>query len=82
MYNSNRFYLVAGEHVWLSRPEKQYEPDFGAFCPRMISIVILKEFGEKGRLIAFLNTHFDHISFEAREASSLILATTTRRLYQ
>lgn len=71
-YNSDRFTLIKSENIWLSEtPDK---PSFGwdAACKRITTIAILRD-KKCGKVIHFINTHFDHAGQEARRQSPRLI---------
>lgn len=72
-FKAKRFEKLAAGHFWLSdTPEKVGSRGWDAALPRMVTWVRLKDRGD-GRLILFVNTHFDHKGAKARAESSKLL---------
>ncbi|SFI81245.1 endonuclease/exonuclease/phosphatase family protein [Planctomicrobium piriforme] len=74
-YRKSRFDLVEGGHFWLSEtPDVAGSKSWNSAHPRMVTWVLLKDkLGPDQPELYFFNTHFDHISQEARNHGGLIL---------
>ncbi len=74
LYRRERFELLDSGHFWLSeRPEAPGSKSWNTSHTRMVSWVLLKDRKHEGTKIAFLNTHFDHISEQARLESARLI---------
>ncbi|EMG51119.1 hypothetical protein G210_5981 [Candida maltosa Xu316] len=69
IYNANEWELIAGSYQWLS-PTPNVPSKFpGAGTIRIVTVTTLKH-KDSRVIINFLNTHFDHISEDARRAGA------------
>lgn len=73
-YRTDRFERVDGGTFWLSpTPEVPLSVAWGSACIRICTWVLLRD-KRNGRSFAFVNTHLDHISEEARaEGAKVVL---------
>lgn len=73
-YNENRFSPLEHDHYWLSdTPDVVGSTSWGNTIPRMVTWV--KFFDTKtNEQFYFVNTHFDHISEEARKKSARLIS--------
>jgi len=79
-FNSARFSSDTSGHFWLSEtPGIAGSISWGAACTRIVTWVKLTDKLTGEKLLVF-NTHFDHISEQAREASALLLSDSIRKL--
>jgi endonuclease/exonuclease/phosphatase family metal-dependent hydrolase len=73
LFDRMRYALVSGETFWLSdTPEVPASNTWGAACVRICTRVRLIEL-ETGRTLTVFNTHYDHVSREARLGSTRLL---------
>ena len=73
-YNANRFTPVEYDHFWLSdTPDVIGSKSWGNTIPRMATWVQFEE-NHTGQRFYLVNTHFDHVSEEAREKSAALIA--------
>ena len=74
LYRRDRFELLDSGHFWLSeKPNTPGSKSWKTSHTRMVSWVRLKDLKNEGAEIAFMNTHFDHISKEARLESARMI---------
>ncbi len=74
LYLKARFELLDSGHFWLSEaPDKPGSKSWGTSHTRMVSWVRLQDRNNAGVEIAFMNTHFDHISKAARLESARMI---------
>lgn len=78
-YRSDKFRLIRSGHYWLS--ETPEEPSYGwnAACRRICQWALLEDVKSGGRFI-YCNTHFDHMSVEARKESAKLLKIRLRTI--
>lgn len=71
-YCTDKFDLISSGHFWLS--ETPEEPSYGwnAAC-RRIALWAIFEYKKNGERFIYCNTHFDHVSVEARKESAKLL---------
>ena len=77
-YNADRFELVHGGHFWLcEKPDEPGRKDWESACTRITTWVALRQKGVNGTPTGpkqyFYNTHFDHVSKEARLKSAELI---------
>lgn len=73
LFDRTRYTLVSSETFWLSdTPEIPASNTWGAACVRVCTRVRLIEL-DSGRTLTVFNTHYDHISQEARLNSTRLL---------
>lgn len=65
LYRKDKWFLVKGGHIWFSR--EQFKPDFGSFCPRMMTWCMFERFGKSTNKVALFNCHFDHKSMNSKQ---------------
>lgn len=65
-YRTDRFERVADGTFWLSETPDEPSTYPGAACPRIATWAVLRDRGAEGRELLVLNTHWDHVSGEAR----------------
>lgn len=74
LYRRERFELLDSGHFWLSeKPATPGSKSWGTSHTRMVSWVRLKDRNNAGAEIAFMNTHFDHVSKLARLESARMI---------
>ncbi|TWT96810.1 Endonuclease/Exonuclease/phosphatase family protein [Botrimarina colliarenosi] len=72
-YRRDRFERVADGTFWLSETPDEPSTFPGAACPRVATWAVLRDRAAAGRELLVLNTHWDHVSEEARlHAAQLI----------
>lgn len=72
-YRRSRFERLAAGTFWLSETPDEPSTFPGAACPRIASWVMLRDDANGGRELIVVNTHWDHVSAEARHhAAGLI----------
>ena len=80
LYRKSRFTLMQGSTFWLSEtPSVPGSVSWNAACTRIVTWAKLKENGS-GNVLFFFNTHFDHISEEARKQSARMLLDSIRSI--
>jgi endonuclease/exonuclease/phosphatase family metal-dependent hydrolase len=80
LYRKSRFTLMQGSTFWLSEtPSLPGSVSWNAACTRIVTWAKLKENGT-GNVLFFFNTHFDHISEEARLQSARMLMDSIRSI--
>ncbi len=81
-YNENRFTPLEYDHFWLSdTPDVVGSMSWGNTIPRMVTWVkFLDE--RSGEEFYFVNTHFDHMSEEAREKSAALISEKVKEFNQ
>lgn len=73
LFNTKKFELIAGGTYWLSEtPTIGGSIGWGAARARQVNWLRLKE-KTSGKVFRILNTHFDHISDEAREKEAAMV---------
>lgn len=73
LFDRTRYALVSSETFWLSdTPEAPASNTWGAACVRICTRVRLIEL-DSGRSLTIFNTHYDHVSQEARLNSTHLL---------
>lgn len=79
-YRLERFQRVDSGTFWLSHTPE--EPSFfpGAACRRIASWVVLRDFRADGAELLVVNTHWDHVSGEARRHSGELIAQRLPKL--
>ncbi len=79
-FDKKRFSLKNSGHFWLSEtPDKAGSMSWGTHYPRIVSWVELTN-KEKRNTLFFFNTHFSHISEEARIKSAKMLLKEIKRI--
>lgn len=79
-YDPLRFTLHRSGTFWLSEtPEIPGSRSWNSACTRIVTWVELKD-GESGRKFFVFNTHFDHMSVEARNESAQLLLSAIDQL--
>lgn len=68
-YKADRFRLVDSGHFWLSPTPIQPSIGWNASCNRIAVWAVLEDVAT-GKSFVYLNTHFDHVSEEARVESA------------
>jgi endonuclease/exonuclease/phosphatase family metal-dependent hydrolase len=72
-FRSNRFDMIDGGHFWLSHtPDKVGSRAFGAFFPRMVTWVKLRE-KSNGQTFCWFNTHFEAWNGHARKEEAKVM---------
>ena len=73
-WRKDRFEKVDGGHFWLSEtPSDAGSKGWDTSLPRMATWVRLKDKAKEGKLVFWVNTHFDHIGKVARIESAKLL---------
>ena len=79
LYRASAFSPIRTGNFWLSeRPDEPGSRSWGAACSRMVTWVEFRHIATGTRSLWY-NTHFDHVSEEARTASARMLADTIAR---
>ena len=78
-YKADRFRLVDSGHFWLSPTPIQPSIGWNASCNRIAVWAVLEDVAT-GASFIYLNTHFDHVSEEARVESAKLIKETVRGL--
>lgn len=79
-YDPLRFDLRKSGTFWLSEtPEIPGSRSWNSACTRIVTWVELKD-GESGKILFVFNTHFDHMSVEARNESARLLISAIDQL--
>ena len=78
-YKADRFRLVDSGHFWLSPTPNQPSIGWNASCNRIAVWAVLEDVAT-GKSFVYLNTHFDHVSEEARIESAKLIKETVRGL--
>ena len=78
-YKADRFRLVDSGHFWLSPTPNQPSIGWNASCNRIAVWAVLEDVAT-GKSFVYLNTHFDHVSEEARVESAKLIKETVRGL--
>ncbi|KAL0491504.1 RNA exonuclease [Acrasis kona] len=75
-FNNKRFEMLNNGTFWLSdTPDTPSNvPAWGAACVRICTWVLMKE-RTSGKIVAHFNTHWDHVSAQARLNSSTLMRT-------
>ena len=76
-YKADRFRLVNSGHFWLSPTPNQPSIGWNASCNRIAVWAVLEDVAT-GKSFVYLNTHFDHVSEEARVESAKLIKETVR----
>ena len=76
-YRADRFRLVDSGHFWLSPTPNQPSIGWNASCNRIAVWAVLEDVAT-GKSFVYLNTHFDHVSEEARVESAKLIKETVR----
>ncbi|MDR0559999.1 MAG: endonuclease/exonuclease/phosphatase family protein [Prevotellaceae bacterium] len=80
LYKKSRFELIATETFWLSEnPEAIGKKGWDAACERIVTWAKLKD-RVSGKVILFVNTHFDHVGKIARIESSKLLLSKIKQI--
>jgi endonuclease/exonuclease/phosphatase family metal-dependent hydrolase len=72
-YRTDRFELVDSGTFWLSNTPDKPSTYPGAACPRIATWAALRDSQADGRELLVLNTHWDHVSSEARRYSAELI---------
>jgi endonuclease/exonuclease/phosphatase family metal-dependent hydrolase len=72
LYDRTRYTLAGAETFWLSDTPGEPSNTWGAACTRVCTRVRLVDL-ESGQAVEVFNTHFDHVSQEARERSARLI---------
>jgi endonuclease/exonuclease/phosphatase family metal-dependent hydrolase len=72
-YRTDRFELVDSGTFWLSNTPDKPSTYPGAACPRIATWAVLRDSQANGRELLVLNTHWDHVSSEARRYSAELI---------
>ena len=79
-FRNERFELLEKSTFWLSEtPDSAGSIGWNAVLPRIVTWVKLND-RETGRDLFFFNTHFSHVSTEAREKSASLLTSKIREI--
>lgn len=79
-FDRNRFTLLNSGHFWLSEtPSQPGSMSWGTHYPRIVSWTELEN-KKSGKPLFFFNTHFSHISEEARIKSAEMLLLEIKRI--
>jgi endonuclease/exonuclease/phosphatase family metal-dependent hydrolase len=77
-YDTTRFAVISGSTFWLSEtPSVPGSKSWGTACTRIVTHICLVD-RETGRTWFVFNTHFDHISEDARQHSAELLLDSIR----
>jgi endonuclease/exonuclease/phosphatase family metal-dependent hydrolase len=72
-YRTDRFELVDSGTFWLSQTPDTPSTYPGAACPRVATWAVLRDSEADNRELLVLNTHWDHVSAEARSYSATLI---------
>lgn len=72
-YRTDRFELVDAGTFWLSKTPDKPSTYPGAACPRIATWAVLRDKEADNREFLVLNTHWDHVSAEARLYSAELI---------
>ncbi len=72
-YRTDRFELVDSGTFWLSKTPDKPSTYPGAACPRVATWAVLRDKAADNRELLVLNTHWDHVSAEARRYSAELI---------
>lgn len=72
-YRRGRFELVDSGTFWLSNEPEVPSTYPGAACPRVVTWAVLSDTANDDRQFAVLNTHWDHVSSEARVYAAALI---------
>ena len=78
-YRSDKFRLIRSGHFWLSPTPNEPSIGWNASCNRIAVWAVLEDVAT-GKSFVYLNTHFDHMSEEARVESAKLIKETVRGL--
>lgn len=79
-FDKSRLKLIQSGHFWLSeRPQTPGSISWGAACTRMVSYACFQD-RQTGFVFWIFNTHFDHVSAEARINSARLLSDSVRAI--
>lgn len=70
LYKTDEWDLVSGKTYWLGENPNQPTKGWDAAFPRIVTVVVMKH-KKSGKVVNYLNTHYDHKGKKARENSSL-----------
>lgn len=70
LFKLDEWDLVSGKTYWLGETPDRPSKGWDAALPRIVSVVVVKH-KKSGKVINYLNTHYDHKGKKARENSSL-----------
>lgn len=80
-YRRDRFELLDAGHFWLSEtPDVPGSRSWDSACVRLCSWVKLRDRRAGGATLLYLNTHWDHLSEEARLESARLMRTRLEAL--
>ena len=71
-YRKDKYRLIDSGHFWLSKTPEKPSIGWKAACLRIAQWALLEDI-KSGRRLIYCNTHFDHISVEARKQSAKLL---------
>lgn len=72
LYRKDRFDLMKSGHFWYSGTPDKPSNDWGAACIRICTWAKLKD-KQSGKEFYVLNSHYDHVSSEARKKSAELM---------
>lgn len=76
----DRFEVLSSNTIWLSEtPNEKFSIGWDADLARVLSYIKLRDF-TNGKMLYFLNTHFDHAGEEARTKSSKLALDLIKEL--
>jgi endonuclease/exonuclease/phosphatase family metal-dependent hydrolase len=78
-YNTKKFKLLEQGTFWLSATPEKPSMGWDAACPRVCTYGCFREVAT-GKKFWMFNTHFDHISLEARKKSALLILEKIKSL--
>lgn len=78
-YRRGRFERAGASTFWLSETPGEPSTYPGAACPRIASWVMLRDNDNGGRELILVNTHWDHVSAEARAHSGELIRKRLER---
>lgn len=70
-YRADKYRVIKSGHYWLSETPDKPTYGWNAACLRIALWAVFEEIGS-GKRFVYCNTHFDHISVEARKHSAMI----------
>ena len=81
MYRRSRFERVRSGHFWLSEtPDVPGSESWGTAFPRMVTWLELSDNNNPGFNFVIMNTHWDHVSADARFESAKLMRSKVREL--
>ena len=79
-YRTSRFELIDSGTFWLSKTPDKPSTYPGAACPRIATWAVLRDREADGRELLVVNTHWDHVSAEARRYSAELIRERLKEL--